>query len=141
MSKKSRNSFKMKYNASTFPYKGEDHGFVHEGDYKIVRKDLEDGILGEAENGKIVNIDVSIPKGSKKEKEVATHEIHHQKEMESGKLSYDDDKVVDKIAGKTYKRKDGKLIDNSSGIAYEEGDESLPHEKRAYKVSNKIKNS
>jgi hypothetical protein len=134
-------AFKMKYNASTFPYKGKDHDFVHKGDYKIVRKDLEDGVLGEAENGKIVNIDVSIPKGSKKEKEVATHEIHHQKEMESGKLSYDDNKVVDKIAGKTYKRKDGKLIDNSSGIAYDEGDKNLPHEKRAYKVSDKIKNS
>lgn len=134
-------AFKMKRTKNTFPYKGEHDNFVHGGDYKIVRKDLDEGVLGEAENGKIVNIDVSIPKGSKKEKEVATHEIHHQKEMESGKLSYDDNKVVDKIAGKTYKRKDGKLIDNSSGIAYDEGDKSLPHEKRAYKVSNKIKNA
>ncbi len=90
--KQNNMAFKMKRTKATFPYKGEDHGFVHEGDYKIVRKDLDDGILGEAENGKIVNIDVSIPKGSKKEKEVATHEIHHQKEMESGKLSYDDNK-------------------------------------------------
>tara|TARA_R110000765_G_scaffold77060_1_gene151472 strand:+ start:231 stop:635 length:405 start_codon:yes stop_codon:yes gene_type:complete len=132
-------AFKMKRTKATFPYKGEDHDFVHGGDYKIVRKKLDDGILGEAENGKVVNIDVSIPKGSDKEKEVAGHEIHHQKEMESGELSYDDEKVVDDIAGKTYERKDGKLIDNDSGIAYEEGDDSLPHEKRAYKVSNKIK--
>jgi len=134
-------AFKMKRTKATFPYKGEDHDFVHEGDYKIVRKDLDDGILGEAENGKIVNIDVSIPKGSKKEKEVATHEIHHQKEMESGKLAYDDDSVTDDIAGKKYKREDGKLIDEDSGIAYVEGDKNLPHEKRAYKASNKIKNS
>ena len=61
--------------------------------------------------------------------------------MESGKLSYDDNKVVDKIAGKKYKRKNGKLIDEDSGIAYVEGDESLPHEKRAYKVSTKHKKS
>jgi len=134
-------AFKMKRTKATFPFKGEDHDFLHGGDYKIVRKDLDDGILGEAENGKVVNIDVSIPKGSKKEKEVAAHEIHHQKEMESGKLSYNDEEVVDEIAGKTYKREGGKLIDESSGIAYEEGDKTLPHEKRAYKVSNKIKNA
>ena len=133
--------FKMKRTKTTFPFKGEDHDFVHGGDYKIVRKDLDEGVLGEAENGKVVNIDVSIPKGSKKEKEVATHEIHHQKEMESGKLSYNDNEVVDKIAGKEYKRKDGKLIDKDSGIAYVEGDKSLPHEKRAYKASDKIKNA
>ena len=134
-------AFKMKRTKATFPFKGEDHSFLHEGDYKIVRKDLEEGILGEAENGKVVNIDVSIPKGSKKEKEVAAHEIHHQKEMESGKLSYNDEEVIDKIAGKKYKREDGKLIDESSGTVYEEGDKSLPHEKRAYKVSDKIKNA
>ena len=133
--------FKMKYGNSSFPFKGESHEFVHKGDYKIVRKDLDEGILGEAENGKVVNIDVSIPKGSKKEKEVATHEIHHQKEMEAGKLSYNDNEVVDKIAGKKYKRKDGDLIDKDSGIAYKEGDARLPHEKRAYKASDKIKNT
>lgn len=132
-------AFKMKRNKATFPYKGGHEDFVHSGDYKIVRKKLEDGILGEAENGKVVNIDVSIPKGSEKEKEVATHEIHHQKEMESGKLSYDDNTVVDKIGDKKYKRKNGKLIDEDSGIAYAEGDKNLPHEKRAYKVSNKFK--
>ena len=131
----------MKRTKGTFPYKGEHDDFVHSGDYKIVRKKLDDGILGEAENGKVVNIDVSIPKGSDQEKEVAGHEIHHQKEMEADLLSYDDDKVVDKIGGKEYKRKNGKLIDEDSGIAYDEGDESLPHEKRAYKVSNKIKKS
>ena len=61
--------------------------------------------------------------------------------MESGKLAYDDDSVTDDIAGKKYKREDGKLIDEDSGIAYVEGDKSLPHEKRAYKASNKIKKS
>lgn len=131
----------MKRTKNTFPFKGESHDFTHEGDYKIVRKKLDDGILGEAENGKVVNIDTSIPEGSKKEKEVATHEIHHQKEMEAGGLAYDNDSVTDKIAGKKYKRKDGKLIDEQSGIAYVEGDKSLPHEKRAYKASDKVKKS
>ena len=140
MPRKCKGSFKMKYNNASFPFKGENHDFLHEG-YKIVRKDLDDGIQGEAENGKIINIDVSIPKGSKKEKEVIVHEVHHQKEMDSGKLSYDDDSVEDKIAKKTYTRKDGNLIDDETGKVYEEGDKRLPHEKRAYKASNKIKNA
>ena len=131
----------MKYNKKTFPYKGEDHDFVHEGDYKVVREDLEEGVLGEAENGKVIKIDTSIPKGSKKEKEVIVHEKKHQDEMEADLLAYDDDSVTDKIAGKTYTRKDGKLIDDKTGKVYEEGDENLPHEKRAFKASNKIKNS
>ena len=134
-------AFKMKRTKATFPFKGEDHDFLHEGDYKIVLKDLDEGVLGEAENGKTINIDVSIPKGSKKEKEVITHEVHHQEEMKNGDLSYDDDSVEDKIANKTYTRKDGNLIDDKTGDVYEEGDDDLPHEQRAYKASNKIKNA
>lgn len=134
-------AFKMKRTKATFPFKGEDHDFLHEGGYKIVRKDLDDGILGEAENGKTINIDVSIPKGSKKEKEVITHEVHHQEEMKNGDLSYDDDSVEDKIANKTYTRENGNLIDDETGEVYEEGDDDLPHEQRAYKASNKIKNA
>ena len=141
MPRKCKGSFKMKYNNATFPFKGEGHDFVHEGGYKIVRKDLDDGIQGEAENGKIINIDVSIPKGSKKEKEVIVHEKTHQDEMQSGDLSYDDNSVTDKIANKTYTRKDGNLIDDKTGKIYEEGDKQLPHEQRAYKASNKIKNA
>ena len=134
-------AFKMKRTNATFPFKGEDHDFVHDGDYKIVRKDLDDCILGEAENGKVINIDKSIKPGSKKEKEVVTHEMHHQKEMDKGLISYNDNEVVDKIAKKKYKRKNGKLIDKASGIAHTEGDKSLPHEARAFKASDKVKNS
>jgi hypothetical protein len=132
--------FKMKYNKTTFPYKGESHDFVHEGGYKIVREDLEEGILGEAEHGKVIKIDISVKKGSKKEKEVIEHEKKHQDEMKDGDLAYNDDSVTDKIAGKTYTRKDGKLIDDETGKEYEEGDPNLPHERRAFKASNKIKN-
>ena len=134
-------AFKMKRTKATFPFKGEDHDFLHEGDYKIVRKDLDEGVLGEAENGKTINIDVSIPKGSKKEKEVVTHEIHHQEEMNDGVLAYDDNSVTDEIANRTYTRENGYLIDDETGEVYEEGDDDLPHEQRAYKASNKIKNA
>ena len=106
-------AFKMKRTKATFPYKGESHDFVHEGDYKIVRKDLEE------------------------------HQDEMEAEDEDGNklLEYDDDSVTDRIAGKEYKRKDGKLIDNDTGKEYEEGDPSLPHEKRAFAMSNKIKNA
>jgi|TARA_R100000084_G_scaffold83680_1_gene39230 hypothetical protein len=132
--------FKLKYNKSSFPFKGEPDGFTYKG-YKVVREDLDEGILGEAENGNTIKLDTSIKPGSKKEKEVIAHEAHHQDEMKSGKLAYDDKSVTDKIAGKKYARKDGKLIDQDSGIAYSEGDPNLPHESRAFKISNKIKNS
>ena len=134
-------AFKMKYSKATFPYKGDHNDFVHEGSYKIVRENLDEGILGEAENGNTIKIDTSIKPGSKKDKEVIAHEKKHQDEMNDGVLAYDDDSVTDKIAGKTYKRKDGKLIDNDTGESYEEGDSALPHEARAFAVSNKIKNS
>ena len=133
--------FKMKYKNEAFPFKGESHDFVHEGDYKVIRKDLEDGVKGEANNDGTIFVDNSIPEGSKKEKEVVVHEKTHQDEMGAGLLAYDDDSVTDKIAGKEYERKDGKLIDKDSGIAYVEGDKRLPHEKRAYKASDKIKNA
>ena len=41
--------FKMKYKNEAFPFKGESHDFVHKG-WKVIRKDLDDGILGEANN-------------------------------------------------------------------------------------------
>ena len=134
-------AFKMKRTKATFPFKGESHDFVHEGGYKIVREDLDEGILGEAENGDVIKIDTSIKPGSKKDKEVIAHEKKHQDEMNAGDLAYDDNSVTDKIAGKTYTRKNGNLIDNDTGEVKEEGDPSLPHESRAFKVSNKIKNT
>mgnify|MGYP003634106894 CR=1 FL=1 len=134
-------AFKMKRTKATFPYKGEHDKFVHKGEYKIVREDLDDGVLGEAENGNTIKVDTSVKPGSKKDKEVIAHEKKHQDEMNNGDLAYDDDSVTDKIAGKTYTRKNGKLIDNDTGESKEEGDPSLPHESRAFKVSNKIKNA
>tara|TARA_R100000458_G_C8246331_1_gene224207 strand:- start:844 stop:1269 length:426 start_codon:yes stop_codon:yes gene_type:complete len=140
-------AFKMKYNKLTFPYKGESHDFVHEGSYKVVREDLEEGVLGEADNDGTIKIDKSVKPGSKKEKEIIVHEETHMNEMEAEDedgnklLAYDDDSVTDNIAGKTYKRKNGKLIDNDTGKEYEEGDPKLPHESRAFAASNKIKNA
>ena len=60
--------------------------------------------------------------------------------MKANKIYYNDNTVVDKIAGITYKRKNGKLIVNTSkdpkfkkGDSFVEGSNSLPHEQRAKK--------
>jgi len=146
-------AFKMKgpFFFKKHKHKESDHDFVHEGkgdEIEIIREDLEEGVLGEAENGKVVKVDTSVEQGSDKEKEVVLHELYHLFEMEeededTGEtlLAYDESSVTDNVAGKTYTRKDGKLIDNASGITYSEGDKRLPHEKRAFAISNKAKSA
>jgi len=127
--------FKMKYTKGSFPYKGEHSDFVHTGDYKVIRKDLDDGIAGEANNDGTVFVSKDIPEGSPKEKEVVAHEGQHMKDMEDGILDYEDNHIVWK--GKKYKRKNGKI--NYKGKWLEEGYKDFPWEKRAYKAGNAAK--
>ena len=97
---------------------------------KIVRKDLDPGILGEANMDGIIFIDKDVPKGSALEKRVIRHEGVHAKEMKQGKIAYGDDYVRD--GNKTYHRKDGKIKYN--GKWHEEGSNVFPWEKRAKKA-------
>ena len=97
---------------------------------KIVRKDLDPGILGEANMDGSIFIDKDVPKGSALEKRVIRHEGVHAKEMKQGKIAYGDDYVRD--GNKTYHRKDGKIKYN--GKWYEEGSNVFPWEKRAKKA-------
>ena len=120
--------FKMKYKSGSFPYKGEHNDFVHKGDYKVIKKDLDDGILGEANNDDTIYIDKSIPSGSAKEKEVVEHEIVHQEDMKKGDLGYTDADVTWK--GTKYARKGGKI--QYKGKWLPEGDISFPWEKKAH---------
>ena len=73
----------------------------------IFRKNLDKGILGEANMDGSIYIDKDVPKGSALEKRVIRHESVHAKEMKSGKIAYGDDYVRD--GNKTYHRKDGKI--------------------------------
>ena len=120
--------FKMKRTKASFPYKGEHDEFVHKGDYKVIRKDLDEGILGEANDDKTIYIDKSIPKGSAKEKEVIHHEEEHEKDMDKGDLGYTDSDVTWK--GSKYARKGGKI--QYKGKWLPEGDISFPWEKKAH---------
>ena len=97
---------------------------------KIVRKNLDSGILGEANMDGSIYIDKDVPKGSALEKRVIRHEGVHAKEMKQGKIAYGDDYVRD--GKKTYHRKDGKIKYN--GKWYEEGSNVFPWEKRAKKA-------
>ena len=97
---------------------------------KIVRKDLDPGILGEANMDGSIFIDKDVPKGSALEKKVIRHEGVHAKEMKQGKIAYGDDYVRD--GNKTYHRKDGKIKYN--GKWHEEGSNVFPWEKRAKKA-------
>ena len=95
----------------------------------IYRKELGDGILGEANKDGSIYIDKSLKPGSPKYKEVVSHEKVHAKEMKQGKLDYGKDWI--RYNGKTYKRKDGKIKYNGKWI--EEGSKTFPWEKSAYK--------
>ena len=120
--------FKMKRTKGSFPYKGEHDEFVHKGDYKVIKKDLDDGILGEANDDDTIYVDKNIPSGSAKEKEVVEHEIVHQEDMKKGDLAYTDADVTWK--GTKYARKGGKI--QYKGKWLPEGDRSFPWEKKAH---------
>ena len=100
----------------------------------IKRKNLEDGILGEAKMDGSIEVDTSVPQGSKLEKKVVAHEAVHAREIKSGRIAYGDDWV--RADGKTYPRKDGKIKYN--GEWKPEGDSSFPWEKRAMKAEKNV---
>lgn len=99
----------------------------------IIRKSLQDGVLGEANNDGTIFLNKNIKPNSKQEKEVINHEMKHIDDMRSGKLGYGDDYV--RYNGKTYPRANGKIKYN--GTWYVEGSSSLPWEKAAEKQENK----
>ena len=93
----------------------------------IFRKNLDKGVLGEANMDGSIYIDKSVPKGSALEKRVIAHESQHAKDMSNGTLSYTDDYV--RHNGTTYPRKDGKIKYNGKWLV--EGSGKFPWEKKA----------
>jgi len=97
----------------------------------VIRKPLEEGILGEANmDGSIFISDKIIP-GSEEEKQVINHEMRHATDMRIGKLAYGDNFV--KYNGVTYPRQtiNGKDMIIVDGVAKEAGDEGFPWENDA----------
>jgi len=70
----------------------------------VFRKDLGEGIMGEANMDGSIYLSNNIEPGSKEEREVLMHEMRHATDMKIGKLKYEDDYI--KYNGETYQRKD-----------------------------------
>ena len=97
----------------------------------VIRKPLDEGIMGEANmDGSIFISDQIIP-GSKEEKQVINHEMRHATDMKIGKLAYGDDFV--KWNGNKYPRRtiNGKDMIIVDGVAKEAGAHDFPWEEEA----------
>ena len=97
----------------------------------VIRKDLEEGVMGEANMDGSIFISNDIEPGSEVERQVINHEMRHATDMRIGKLAYGDNFV--KWNGNTYPRMDinGKDMIIIDGVAKEAGDGNFPWEKEA----------
>ena len=88
----------------------------------VIRKNLAEGVLGEANMDGSIYISNKVIPGSEEEKQVINHEMRHATDMKIGKLAYGDDFV--KYNGKIYPRKtiNGKDMIIVDGVAKEAGD-------------------
>ena len=97
---------------------------------EVIRKRLDEGILGEANMDGSIFISDQIQPNSPVEKQVLLHEMRHATDMKLGKLSYNNDSVY--YDGVTYPRKtrNGKDMIKVDGKWKEAGDD-FPWEKTA----------
>ncbi len=88
----------------------------------VIRKDLEPGVMGEANMDGSIYISNKLEPGSKEERQVINHEMRHSTDMKIGKLGYGDDHV--QYNGDIYERKDidGKDMIKVDGKWMEAGD-------------------
>ena len=97
---------------------------------EVIRKQLDEGILGEANMDGSIFISNKIQPGSSEENQVLLHEMRHATDMKLGKLAYSDDAVY--YDGITYPREtiNGKDMIKVDGQWKEAGDD-FPWEKTA----------
>ena len=97
----------------------------------VIRKDLEPGVMGEANMDGSIYISNDIEPGSEIERQVINHEMRHATDMRIGKLAYGDNFV--QWNGNTDPRMDinGKDMIIVDGVAKEAGDGDFPWEKEA----------
>ena len=103
----------------------------------VIRKPLEEGVLGEANMDGSIYISDKIVPGSEEEREVINHEMRHSTDMKVGKLEYGDDYI--KYNGDTFIRetRNGKDMINIYGEWKEAGDTGFPWENDANNGINK----
>ena len=96
----------------------------------VLRKKLDEGILGEANMDGTIYISDKVQPNSQEERQVLLHEMRHATDMKLGKLAYNDDSVY--YDGVTYPREtiNGKDMIKVDGKWKEAGDD-FPWEKTA----------
>ena len=94
----------------------------------VIRKPLEEGVMGEANMDGSIYINENIIPGSEEERKVINHEMRHATDMRIGKLAYNDDSVT--YNGEVFPRMDinGKDMILVEGEWKEAGDTGFPWE-------------
>ena len=101
---------------------------VKKGKIPVIKKELDDGVVAEANNDGTIFLDKDIKNNSPQAKEAVEHEMVHMDQMARGDLNYDDNNVYWK--GKKYPRD-----------KMNEGSDQLPWESEAYNKTNNMKKS
>tara|TARA_R100000458_G_C8157271_1_gene162765 strand:+ start:67 stop:438 length:372 start_codon:yes stop_codon:yes gene_type:complete len=73
----------------------------------VIRKDLDPGIDGEANDDGTIFLGNHIKPGSEQERKVLMHEMKHMVDMKTGKLSYTDEEII--YNGEKYERHAGMI--------------------------------
>ena len=104
----------------------------------IIRKELQPGVMGEANMDGSIYISNQLIPGSYDERQVIIHEMRHATDIKIGKLTYDDDHIM--YNGKKYPRKDVNGIDSIlvEGQWKEAGTDDFPWEVDANNGDNKM---
>tara|TARA_R100000700_G_scaffold178_2_gene435 strand:+ start:377 stop:811 length:435 start_codon:yes stop_codon:yes gene_type:complete len=104
----------------------------------IIRKNLEPGVLGEANMDGSIYISNEIVPGSYQERQVINHEMKHATDIKIGKLEYGDDYV--KYNGDTFVRKtiNGRDMIHIDGQWQEAGTATFPWEDDANNGTEQI---
>ena len=97
----------------------------------VIRKNLEEGVLGEANMDGSIYISNTIQPDSFEERQVVSHEMRHATDIKIGKLEYADDHI--KWNGETFAREtiNGKDMIKVDGKWKEAGHEGFPWENEA----------
>ena len=93
----------------------------------VIRKDLEQGVLGEANMDGSIYLSNTVQPNSHEETQVLLHEMRHATDMKTGKLAYGDDFVEyngityprETIGGKDMIKVDGKWKEAGSNFPWE----------------------
>ena len=97
----------------------------------VIRKNLEEGVLGEANMDGSIYISNTIQPDSFEERQVVSHEMRHATDIKIGKLEYADDHI--KWNGETFAREtiNGKDMIQVNGKWKEAGNGGFPWEQEA----------